>query len=81
MKTINSNLFEEIRSAERTARKMSRRITSEVEENKFLDMLEELDNRAEFEYMGNERTLNVAHRRIAAAMDVAVFNKERIIIE
>ena len=81
MKNYMSNIFEEIRAAEKTARAMSRRITSETEENRFLDMLEELDNRAEFEYMGNEKSLNIAHRRIAAAMDVAVFNKERIIVE
>lgn len=81
MKTINSNIFEEIRAVEKTARAMSRRVTSETEENRFLDILEELDNRAEFEYMGNEKSLNIAHRRIATAMDVAVFNKERIIIE
>lgn len=81
MKNYMSNLFEEIRNAEKTARAMSRRITSETEENKFLDLLEELDNKVEFEFMGNERSLNVAHKRIATAMNVAVFNKERIIIE
>lgn len=81
MKNYMSNLFEEIRAAEKTARAMSRRITSETEENRFLDMLEELDNKVEFEFMGNERSLNVAHKRIATAMNVAVFNKERIIIE
>lgn len=81
MKNYMSNLFEEIRAAEKTARAMSRRTTSETEENRFLDMLEELDNKVEFEFMGNERSLNVAHKRIATAMNVAVFNKERIIIE
>lgn len=73
-----TNIFEEIKAAEKTARNMAKRNTTEAEENRFLDFIEALDNKAEFELFSNERALEQAHRRLNTAMEVAVFNKAKI---